>query len=419
MFKLFTQYRGLRKENYILFLGRIVTNLGSMVYPVLTLIMNQKLGYNATAVSLIMILSGLVQLPLGILGGKLADKHNKRNIIVIFDSISIIFYIICAFIPLSWMTILFLIIGSTFQSIEAPAYNALIADLTATKDRERAYSLSYLGANIGLVASPTIAGLLFKDYLWLSFLISGIAIATSTILIFCFIRDITPVDHSEDESSEYQVNAEGVSTISILKSNLLILVYIIAMAFYWSAYGQYGFLMPLDMARVHGDQGAVLYGSVSSLNCIVVVIFTPIITHLFAKMCATKKNLTGILMVAVGYIVFLLGLGHIPTYYIAIILFTWGEIFSTIVSGPYISERIPASHRGRINGALSVVQGFFSGICMYSIGLLYDYVGSLAAWIFIFAMLGIASIGAIIIIFWDRKKYPALYAKTNAIPPIE
>ena len=41
---IFSQYKGLRKENYILFIGRIVTNLGSMVWPVLTLILNQKMG---------------------------------------------------------------------------------------------------------------------------------------------------------------------------------------------------------------------------------------------------------------------------------------------------------------------------------------------------------------------------------------
>ncbi len=33
----FSQYRGLRRENYVLFFGRIVTNMGSMVWPMLTI----------------------------------------------------------------------------------------------------------------------------------------------------------------------------------------------------------------------------------------------------------------------------------------------------------------------------------------------------------------------------------------------
>ena len=45
---LFTQYKGLKRENYILFIGRIATNLGAMIWPILTMILNKKLGMNAT-----------------------------------------------------------------------------------------------------------------------------------------------------------------------------------------------------------------------------------------------------------------------------------------------------------------------------------------------------------------------------------
>ena len=300
----FSQYKGLRKENYILFLGRIVTNLGSMVWPVLTLILNQKLGMSATGVALVTIVSGILLLPAGLIGGRLADKYNKRNCIIICDLISIFFYIICAVIPLSYVTIALIIVAAACQSMEYPAYNALIADITYTKDRERAFSLQYLGANIGLIASPTIAGILFKNYLWLAFLISGIAIGVSTFLIFWQVRDIEPVKEEEAESS-YQENRDGDSLIQVLKDHKVILLYIIGMGLYGAAYQQYGYLMPLDMGRLHGENGAVIFGSVSSLNCIVVVLFTPIFTKMFAKITHTKKNLLGQVMLLVGYAVFL------------------------------------------------------------------------------------------------------------------
>ena len=101
---LFAQYRGLRRENYILCLGRMVTNMGAMVWPVMTLILNQKLGMNATEISLFTILSGVAVLPAGIIGGKLADKSNKKMIIVYADAISILFFLIAAFMPLSIKT---------------------------------------------------------------------------------------------------------------------------------------------------------------------------------------------------------------------------------------------------------------------------------------------------------------------------
>ena len=194
---IFSQYKGLRKENYILFIGRIVTNLGSMVWPVLTLILNQKMGLNGTQVVLVTIVSGILFLPAGLIGGKLADKYNKKMLIIFCDMISIVFYIICSFIPLSFVTIGLMMFAAACQSLEYPAYNALIADVTYTKDRERAYSLQYLGANIGLVASPTIAVILFARYLWLAFLISVFSIGLSTFLIYWKVTDIEPVKDDE------------------------------------------------------------------------------------------------------------------------------------------------------------------------------------------------------------------------------
>lgn len=409
--KLFSQYKGLRRENYILFIGRIVTNLGSMIWPVMTLILNQKMGLTAANVALLMIIVGAVQMPLSLLGGKWADQYNKKNLIVLMDMISVIFYVICAILPLSWFSLILLFTAAGLQGMENPSYNALIADITKTEDRDRAYSLSYLGMNIGLVASPTIAGLLFTNYLWLSFLISGIAIGTSTILIFFFVKDITPVNEEHTEASKYQKNDDGASVWSILKKKKVLLLYMVVMALYFAGYNQYGYLMPIDLARVHGDSGAVIYGSVSSLNCIIVVAFTPLLTILLAKVSYTKKIIISIFLVLIGYIVFLAGLGFVPVYYLAITLFTWGEILSTITSGPYITERIPASHRGRVTSVTGVIQSIIQAIAMYLSGVLFDHFGSATAWCFVFATLFVAVLLSIIMSREDRKAYQELYVK--------
>ena len=46
-----SQYKGLRRENYILCFGRLVTAMGAMVRPMLTMILSQKLGMNAVQVA--------------------------------------------------------------------------------------------------------------------------------------------------------------------------------------------------------------------------------------------------------------------------------------------------------------------------------------------------------------------------------
>ena len=406
--KFLSQYKGLRKEIYVLFFGRVVTNLGAMVWPMLTMIMSQKLGMNASTIAVVMVLAGVVMVPANMLGGKLADKYNKKRIIVGFDIVSIVCYIICGLVPLSYVTIGLFFIAGIGQNLEGPSYNALLADLSSTADREKAYSLMYLGGNLGLVLSPTIAGLLFKNYLWLSFIISGVAIGLSTLLIALKIKDITPVKDTSEESV-YQKSRSDVSIITVLKENKVVVLFSVAIALYYAAYHQYGYLMPLDMGRVHGENGAALYGTVSSLNCIVVVIFTPFITRIFRKIINTRKILIGQALVLIGYGVFLTFLGTIPFYYVAMLLFTWGEIFTTISEGPYTSTRIPASHRGRINGFNALLSFVLQSGSELSVGHLYDNYGSTAAWTLVIAMVAAAMILTLILIKLDRKAYPKLY----------
>lgn len=404
----FSQYRGLRREIYILAFGRLVTNLGSMVWPVMTMILSQKLGLSAAQISYYFVGSSILMVPANLIGGRLADKCNKKWIIVICDIISILCFLVCAFLPLGLITVGIFLVAGLLQSVEYPAYDALFADLSTTRDRERAFSLDYLGANLGLVLSPTIAGLLFKDYLWLSFLISGLSIGLSTLLIALLIRDITPVADTGEEAT-YQQKQEGASVLAILKQNPLLLLYTLGVTLYSAAYGQYTFIMPLDMAAVHADAGAVIFGTVSSLNCITVVLFTPLITRLFSKVRDTGKMLLGRLLVFGGYLVFLLLLGFVPGYYLAMLVFTWGEIFDALSSGPYLSTRIPGSHRGRINGFMFLIHTLVAGAVELLVGRTYDTAGSTMAWTLILGVTAVAGVLTGVLLLLDKRFYPKLY----------
>ena len=405
---LFNQYRGLRKEIYILFFGRIVTNLGSMVWPLVTLIMNQKLGLDASAVAVLMVAAGLALLPVNLLGGRLADRFNKKRIIVVCDSVSIAFYILCGLLPLSLGSLCLIVAAAACQTMEYPAYDALIADLTATRDRERAYSLNYLGANLGLVLSPTIAGFLFKNALWLAFILSGVAIGCSTVLIQLKLKDIAPVEDT-NPAARYQASRQGEGLWPVLRDNPVVLAYILLMGLYYTAYQQFGYLMPLDMGRVHGEDGALIFGTVNSLNCLVVILFTPLISHAFRRLCETKKTLAGVLLQTAGFALFSAMLGRVPFYYAAMLLFTWGEIFSTIAEGPYLSTRIPASHRGRVNGVISVATSALTSAGQLATGRIYDTLGSPAAWVFTLGLDAAAIALCVVLIAWDRRRYAGLY----------
>ncbi|MCK7486594.1 MAG: MFS transporter [Bacillus subtilis] len=130
-------------------------------------------------------------MPASIIGGKLTDKIGRKKIIVIFDLITEALFILAGLLPFSFGTLVIIFIGGLFQQMEGPAYQALVADFSAPQDREKAFSLSYLGFNLGFMIGPTLGGLLFTNHIGLSFIINALSTLVSTILIAFFVFEKT------------------------------------------------------------------------------------------------------------------------------------------------------------------------------------------------------------------------------------
>lgn len=373
---LFKEYRGLSKGNYILFFGKTMTALGSMVWPLLTFILSGRLMLSAKEIALIFTLYTILMIPLNFLGGKLADKYNKKNIIIICDLISVISFIYCGLTELSVFSMCIYAAGSLLQSMEMPSYSALVSEITLPKDRERAYSLNYLGTNLGMILSPTLGGLLYKNHLNLVFFLNGLSIFLSTSLIFFFFKETKVINDSSFEN----IKVEG-SIFKVFKLYPILLIFLLFYGVYGGLYNQYSYLIPLDLARVHGDNGALIYGSVNTLNCIVVVIFTPLFTRYLSKLSEINKMTITYLLIGISYILFNLFLGKIFMYYILMMIFTWGEVLSTLALDPYISRRTPNEYKGRMFSLSKIAVSLFASLGQLLSGFAYDSMGSNFVWI--------------------------------------
>lgn len=406
--KIIDQYRGLRHENYILSFGRLVTGLGSMVWPMMTLILSRKMGVGAEQISWLLAAGMIIMAPAVYAGGKIADRCNKKTTIIVLDLVSVVSFLICAFIPMSWTSIILLFIGSVGQNMEHPAYTALVADITLTADRDRAFSLQYMCANFGLLLSPTIAGLLFNNYLWVAFLINGISIFSSAVLILFGVRDITPAKE-KTEAASYQQDREGVTMMSVMKDSKVVMLFLAIQAGYYTVYQMYVYLMPLDMAAMHGDSGALIYGSVTSINCAVVVLFTPVITRLFGRKPEPFRTTAGVGLFMAGFGIYLIFRTVIPMYYFSMMVLTWGEVFALTAESPYLTRRIPASHRGRINGLAVLIRTLMTSAFQVLIGAVYGNGNSVRAWICVLAFAALFLAAAFLLQRLDRVEYPGLY----------
>lgn len=408
--KHFSMYAHLPKEIYVLAFGKVMTSMGALIWPMLTLIMSEKLGLNGQTIGLYMMLFSLVMGPFYLLGGKLADKYNKKHIIVTFDLIGNSLYFVCAVLPMSMTTLYLLAIASLFQSMEQPAYDALIADLTTYRDRERAYSLNYLSMNLGLVLAPTIGGMLFNDYLSLSFFINGLADISSTLMLLIFIKNVKITDRDHKSMNEYEKGETG-SIFKVFSERKLFFLLFVISGIAALIYNQFNFLMPLHMEEAFRGSGAFKFGILTSINAVVVVIGTPILTRKFSGVIDIRIMYLGQLLESLGLAFFIFVNHHFVTAVAGIIIFTTGEILGSISKTPYLTKRIPETHRGRVLSITTSCAGLIGVLSNYVIGTFIDYYTFRTVWIII-AVIGLFVMSLYsIYLRLDRKAYPGLYSK--------
>jgi predicted MFS family arabinose efflux permease len=408
--KFIQQYRNLSKEIYVLFFGRIVTSMGSLIWPLLTLILKNKLGYSATSIAAITMVMSIIQFPMVLLGGKLADSRNRKHVIICCDLVTVACYLICGIMPLSNFSIVFFYIASVFATIEGPSYDALVADLSDSDSREKAYSLQYLGMNLGLVLAPTIGGLLFENYLGLAFILDGLSTLSSTVLIFFFVRKLSV---EKSNVSAYEAKREGESVWNILKERPTFFLYLVMAGFASVIYSQFNYLLPLNMEALYGAKGATIFGLLTSTNGIVVIVATPIVSSLLSKLMDVRKIFVGESLIIVGLFCFRFVQGLIPMYFLLMTVFTIGEVFNTIGSQPFMTRRIPSTHWGRMNSLINIFTGGFSAVGEIFMGRVIDTSGYESGWNLV-GVLGVVTIALLVLInITDRKQFHLLYEENQ------
>ena len=267
MKKIITQYSGLKREIYVLFVGQIVTAMGSFVWPMLTFLLTTKLGFSDALATLLIASAGLISLPVALLGGKLADRFPRKNIIILFDCLTVSLTLMAAALPIGYHTAVLLFLASLFQTVESPAYNALNADYSTTAQREKAFSLSYLGYNLGFVFGASMGGLLFQHHTNLAFLLNGLSIFVSTVLIFFFVKPENAVSDTADREEcygEYEKPLpESESIFAVLKERKVVLAILMIGCFASMTNNTVGLLLPLQLKEKLGQHGAAIYGYIT------------------------------------------------------------------------------------------------------------------------------------------------------------
>lgn len=400
---LISPYKGMPKEIYIIFISRIVNAVGCFVMPLMTIIMTDRIGLSNEDAGFFLSLNSMVYPVASIIGGKLADTYGRKKLIIIFGTLGALLYAYCGFIEPSMHLIYVILAASTIMYVAGPAHDSLIADLTTPENRARAYSLSYLGWNIGFAVGPIFGGFLYRRYLPIVFIGDAITALMAIGLIYFFVNETIDRTKNEitDENRKLERREEGSIISVLLKRPILVYFSIIALGYEFS-YSQWNFLMPLHSIKNFGEMGAQYFGWLASFNGLVVILFTPVMTKLTRKIKSIRNMVHGILLYAAGF--GMLGLiSRLPFFFVSCFTFTLGEVLLTISVMPFIINHTPSSHRGRMSAVLTTITGTGYAVGPMVMGKILNFTSIEDAWIFIGILTTITAVMMLGLEKYERK----------------
>jgi len=377
---LLNPYRGMPREIYVIFIARIINAIGAFVMPLMTIILTQSIGLSKEMAGFYLSLAGIINLPASLIGGKLADSFGRKKVILFFDGLAIVLYLIAGWMQPSMDLVYVVILAGSAMTTAGPAHDSLIADLTTPANRSGAYALSYLGWNIGFAVGPVMGGLLYQHHLSWVFIGDALTAFLALLLILFFINETIHTTHEEiqDEERRLERREEG-SIFQVLIKRPILIYFAIIMFGYNFTYSQWSFMLPMQTMEKFPANGAQYFGFVAGFNGLIVMIFTPIVTKLSEKLSHLRRAVIGGILYAIGF--GMLGvLNSLFFLFVWAFVFTLGEIILAISVTPFIANHTPASHRGRMSSIIPMLSGLGFTLGPLGMGKLLNYVSIDTGW---------------------------------------
>lgn len=376
----FAIYKGLSKGIYIIFISRIIDNMGSVVMPMITLILTQKIGLSKNGTGILATVFMVSQAPFLLLGGKLVDKMGSKKVIVLFNTLGAIAYVPCIFLKPHIVMAVFIALAADLFAVAAPAYNAIVTEVAPQKQLKSAYSILYLGYNLGLAIGPMLGGILFNDHLQLLFLIDALTCVASTTLVYFFVPDNAQIKKEQLPLSQQFELESNKSIYKLIFHSKELILFSIVLLFYNFCYSQWGFMLPLQAASIFKANGAQNYSLLVSVNAISVILLTPMLTTVTHKFRPLAIVAVGGLFYMLSFLMF--GGGNVLYAFIAAtVVLTAGQILININTNIYIAEQTPQKFIGRANSMLTIVNGVGVAIGPIIMGHVLMHISYGTAWI--------------------------------------
>ena len=360
------------KNFYKLWLGELISNIGSgMTAFALSVYIYEKTG-SVSYVSLITLLSFMPSIILSPIGGLLADRYDRRLLMIIGDLFSGLglVYILWS-IQAGEKSIVPIFIGITFSSIFTsllePSYRATLTDILEEENYAKASGLIQVAGSAKYLISPVIAGIVLSVAdIRVILLLDIMTFITTCLMIFLVRKSI----NSEMKNYKKDSFKELLEGLFIIKENRGVYSLVIIMFFVCFFMGFIQILIRPMILALSSVKTAGMRESLCAVGLL--------IGSLWIGIAGIKKNYSKILAVACffcGIFMSMIGVNeNLGIIGISTFLFFSTLPFMNSCADVLVRVSIPNELQGRVWGLISLITQMGTVAAYIISGVMADYV---------------------------------------------
>ena len=340
--KYINNFRGFRREIWILTLVTFINRAGTMVLPFLSKYLNDDLHFSLPQIGNILVCFGLGSMVGSWLGGKLSDKIGFYKIMIFSLFVSGLMFFglqyITSYIGLCISIFIIMVVADMFR----PAMFVSLNVYAKPENRTRALTLVRLAVNLGFAAGPALGGLIimnigYKGLFWTDGATCIIAILTFWLLV----KEKKKPAESKEEKALLEASRE-----SVFKDKpfwIFLFMCVITGVLFFQLFTTF----PL-YHKIQFDLNELQTGLLLTLNGVLIFFLEmPIVSYIERnKLDKVKIVSIGCFLMAIS--MFLMLLNFWAGILIIMMLFmTVAEMFAFPFSNSFAMSRAPKGHEGR------------------------------------------------------------------------
>ncbi|MGE7688506.1 MFS transporter [Lysinibacillus sp. NPDC097214] len=228
---------GFFKKFLLLWSGQLISTIGSGLTAFgLGIYVFQQTG-KASAMALVTLLAFMPSLLLSPVAGVLADRYDRRLLMVLGDSLSaigLVYILICMLSgeALLWQICVGVTISSVFSSLLDPAYKATVTDLLTEEQYTKASGLVQVAGSAKFLISPIIAGFLLTVSDIKLLLVIDICTFFVTVISALAVRRGLASKKHEQTQSFFKEFKDGWRAVSENRGILVLVIMTSVLTFY-------------------------------------------------------------------------------------------------------------------------------------------------------------------------------------------